>query len=100
MGREALPLFNSGRPTGGLPGRQVWAGPAIPVCLITGESDEAAPQDEVAKIVEFVQAGQQREVNVSYGIVVQHRRSSGRLSTCEQLAEAEILYTTVRYGKD
>lgn len=48
----ALSTYVDGKPTGGMPGLDVWAGLDVPVYLIAGESDSLTPPSEVDKIVE------------------------------------------------
>lgn len=52
-----LPTYERGVPSGGLPGKEVWASLDIPVYLIGGELDKVTPPKEVDNIVEFLQTG-------------------------------------------
>lgn len=47
----ALPVYTDGKPVGGLPGLDVWAGLEIPVYLIAGEKDNVTPPKEMDKIM-------------------------------------------------
>jgi pimeloyl-ACP methyl ester carboxylesterase/protein-tyrosine phosphatase len=46
----ALPLYKDGKPHGGNPGLDVWAGLDLPVFLIAGENDKITPPEEAEKI--------------------------------------------------
>lgn len=48
----ALPTYKDGKPIGGVPGLDVWAGVDVPVYLIAGEKDTLTPPAEVEKITE------------------------------------------------
>ncbi|POR35092.1 mRNA-capping enzyme [Tolypocladium paradoxum] len=52
MAYGALPVYQDGKPIGGIPGLDTWAGLDIPVYLIAGEKDHLTPPKEVDKIVE------------------------------------------------
>ncbi|KAJ6439937.1 dual specificity phosphatase catalytic domain protein [Purpureocillium lavendulum] len=52
MAYGALPVYHGGKPDGGLPGLDVWAGLDIPIYLIAGEKDHLTPPTEVSKIAE------------------------------------------------
>ncbi|PSN64965.1 hypothetical protein BS50DRAFT_555245 [Corynespora cassiicola Philippines] len=54
MARGMCPDYSSGTPTGGLPGREVWAGLRIPVFLVAGEMDTVTPPENVKRIVKFL----------------------------------------------
>ncbi|KAF2841059.1 hypothetical protein M501DRAFT_1010204 [Patellaria atrata CBS 101060] len=49
-----LPDYSSGVPKGGLPGREVWAGLALPIFLAAGELDKITPASELEKIAGFL----------------------------------------------
>ncbi|KAL7918316.1 hypothetical protein ACQKWADRAFT_304514 [Trichoderma austrokoningii] len=52
MAYGALPArYEDGKPIGGIPGPEAWAGLDIPVFLIGGEKDNVTPPTEVDKIV-------------------------------------------------
>ncbi|KAM0249784.1 hypothetical protein ACHAP5_002653 [Fusarium lateritium] len=51
MANGALPVYNDGKPIGGLPTLDTWAGLDIPVYLIAGEKDNVVSPKEVDKIV-------------------------------------------------
>ncbi|KAL2848106.1 dual specificity phosphatase catalytic domain protein [Aspergillus pseudoustus] len=55
MAWGALPQSNgpNGKPNGGLPGEEVWAGVRTPVLLVAGESDTLAKPIELQKILKF-----------------------------------------------
>lgn len=59
MANGALPFYNNGKPTGGLPGLDVWKGLDIPVYLIAGENDNVVSPKEVDKIVTAITPGKQ-----------------------------------------
>ncbi|KAK0388379.1 hypothetical protein NLU13_4624 [Sarocladium strictum] len=46
-----LPTFVDGKPQGGIPGLDVWAGLTVPLYLIAGEKDNITSPAEVTKIV-------------------------------------------------
>ncbi|KAL5337686.1 hypothetical protein BJX70DRAFT_389164 [Aspergillus crustosus] len=48
-----LPVYNKGRPVGGLPGEDIWAGVRTPVLLVAGESDTVTKPAELQKILKF-----------------------------------------------
>ncbi|PNY30009.1 mRNA-capping enzyme [Tolypocladium capitatum] len=52
MAYGALPVYQDGKPIGGIPGLDTWARLDIPVYLIAGEKDHVTPPKEVDKIVE------------------------------------------------
>ncbi|KND90890.1 mRNA-capping enzyme [Tolypocladium ophioglossoides CBS 100239] len=52
MAYGALPVYQDGKPIGGIPGLDTWASLDIPVYLIAGEKDHLTPPKEVHKIVE------------------------------------------------
>ena len=52
MAYGALPVYENGKPVGGIPGLDTWAGLDVPVYLIAGEKDHLTPPKEVEKIVE------------------------------------------------
>lgn len=52
MAYGALPVYRDGKPIGGIPGLDTWAGLDIPVYLIAGEKDRLTSPKEVDKIVE------------------------------------------------
>ncbi|KAL6702799.1 hypothetical protein ACN47E_000935 [Coniothyrium glycines] len=54
MARGMCPDYSTGRPVGGLPGRDVWAGLQIPVFVIAGEDDKVTPASNVKRILEFL----------------------------------------------
>ncbi|KAF4454705.1 hypothetical protein F53441_2783 [Fusarium austroafricanum] len=51
MANGALPVYSHGKPIGGLPTLETWAGLEIPVYLIGGEKDNIVSPKEVDKIV-------------------------------------------------
>ncbi|RGP80211.1 hypothetical protein FLONG3_1745 [Fusarium longipes] len=51
MVNGALPIYKDGKPTGGLPTLDTWAGLNIPVFLIAGEKDNVVSPKEADKIV-------------------------------------------------
>lgn len=54
MARGMCPIYDHGRQTGGLPGRETWAGLEIPIFLAGGEADLVTPASNVRRIVEFL----------------------------------------------
>lgn len=55
MAWGCLPVYSrDGRATGGMPGRQVWAGIKVPLFLIAGQSDPVTKPEEVSVIVSFL----------------------------------------------
>ncbi|KAF5243452.1 hypothetical protein FAUST_2808 [Fusarium austroamericanum] len=54
MANGALPVYNDGKPTGGLPTLDTWAGLDIPVFLIAGERDNVVSPKEAEKIVKVL----------------------------------------------
>ncbi|KAI9659122.1 MAG: hypothetical protein M1821_002082 [Bathelium mastoideum] len=50
----ALPDYSKGFPDGGLPGKSIWAGLAMPVHLVAGASDTVTPPAEVQQIALFL----------------------------------------------
>ncbi|PTD07357.1 hypothetical protein FCULG_00006701 [Fusarium culmorum] len=54
MANGALPVYNDGKPTGGLPTLDIWAGLDIPVFLIAGERDNVVSPKEAEKIVKVL----------------------------------------------
>lgn len=50
MAYGALPVYVDGKPVGGIPGPDIWAGLDLPVFLIAGEKDSLTPPTEVEKI--------------------------------------------------
>lgn len=57
MAYGALPVYTDGKPVGGIPGPDAWAGLDLPVFLIAGEKDRVTPPGEVDKIIEALQSG-------------------------------------------
>lgn len=55
MAYGALPVFQDGKPMGGIPGLDTWAGLEIPVFLIAGENDHLTPPTEMEKIAKVLQ---------------------------------------------
>ncbi|PLB41963.1 RNA 5'-triphosphatase domain-containing protein [Aspergillus candidus] len=54
MAWGTLPEYDSsGKPTGGIPGRDIWAGVTLPVLLVAGESDAVTKPGELRKILNF-----------------------------------------------
>ncbi|KAF4982649.1 hypothetical protein FZEAL_1756 [Fusarium zealandicum] len=51
MANGALPVYKGGKPTGGIPILDTWAGLDIPVYLIAGEKDNIVSPKEVDKII-------------------------------------------------
>ncbi|KAF5019597.1 hypothetical protein F66182_8383 [Fusarium sp. NRRL 66182] len=51
MANGALPIYKDGKPKGGIPNLDTWAGLDIPVYLIAGEKDNIVSPKEVDKIV-------------------------------------------------
>lgn len=73
MAYGALPVYQDGKPVGGLPGLDVWAGLDIPVYLIAGEKDHLTPPKEMEKIVSTMKAGGQvssQDISESHDAVV------------------------------
>ncbi|KAL4732371.1 hypothetical protein ACLX1H_001386 [Fusarium chlamydosporum] len=54
MANGALPVYKDGKPIGGLPTLDTWAGLNIPVFLIAGEKDNVVSPKEADKIVEVL----------------------------------------------
>ncbi|KAJ4124180.1 hypothetical protein NW768_009534 [Fusarium equiseti] len=54
MANGALPVYNDGMPTGGIPTLDTWAGLDIPVFLIAGEKDNVVSPKEADKIVKVL----------------------------------------------
>lgn len=54
MAFGSLPVYDHGKPTGGLPGLEAWAGVKAPVYLIAGEDDHLTPPGEIYKILEVL----------------------------------------------
>ncbi|RQM07692.1 hypothetical protein DH86_00001708 [Scytalidium sp. 3C] len=50
MAAGSLPVYEDGKPRGGLPGKEVWGGLDVPVFLVVGESDNITKPAEVEKI--------------------------------------------------
>ncbi|KAF4512176.1 hypothetical protein G6O67_001350 [Ophiocordyceps sinensis] len=57
MAYGALPVYVDGKPVGGIPGLDAWAGLDLPVFLIAGEKDHLTPPWEVDKITEAMSSG-------------------------------------------
>ncbi|KAL4871586.1 hypothetical protein BDV12DRAFT_183689 [Aspergillus spectabilis] len=53
MAWGTLPSYSEGKPVGGLPGEEVWAGVRTPVLLVGGESDTVTRPAELQKILKF-----------------------------------------------
>ncbi|KAL4881271.1 hypothetical protein BJY04DRAFT_62646 [Aspergillus karnatakaensis] len=53
MASGTLPSYVGGKPVGGLPGEEVWAGVRAPVLLVGGESDTVTRPIELQKILKF-----------------------------------------------
>ncbi|KHO01149.1 dual specificity phosphatase catalytic domain protein [Metarhizium album ARSEF 1941] len=54
MAYGALPVYRDGKPIGGLPSLDAWAGVKVPVYLIAGEDDHLTPPEEVNKILKVL----------------------------------------------
>ncbi|KAF4461767.1 peroxisomal serine-active lipase [Fusarium albosuccineum] len=54
MANGALPIYKDGKPTGGIPGLDIWAGLGVPVYLIAGENDNIVSPKEVEKITKVL----------------------------------------------
>ncbi|KID92582.1 dual specificity phosphatase catalytic domain protein [Metarhizium guizhouense ARSEF 977] len=54
MAYGALPVYENGKPIGGLPSLDTWAGVKVPVYLIAGEDDHLTPPGEVDKILQVL----------------------------------------------
>ncbi|KAH7140708.1 hypothetical protein EDB81DRAFT_654925 [Dactylonectria macrodidyma] len=54
MANGALPVYKNGKPIGGIPTIDVWAGLDIPVYLIAGEKDNIVSPKEVDKILKVL----------------------------------------------
>lgn len=54
MANGALPVYKDGKPMGGIPVLDTWAGLDIPVYLIAGENDNIVSPKEVDKIVKVL----------------------------------------------
>ena len=65
MANGALPVYNDGLPTGGIPTLDTWAGLDIPVFLIAGEKDNVVSPKEADKIVKVL--GSERTSPASEG---------------------------------
>ncbi|OAA49487.1 dual specificity phosphatase catalytic domain protein [Metarhizium rileyi] len=52
MAYGALPVYEHGKATGGLPGLDTWAEVEVPIYLIAGEDDHLTPPGEVRKILQ------------------------------------------------
>ncbi|KAF4341076.1 peroxisomal serine-active lipase [Fusarium beomiforme] len=57
MANGALPVYRNGRPEGGLPTLDIWAGLNIPVFLIGGKDDNVVSPKEVEKIAKALDPG-------------------------------------------
>ncbi|XP_044717626.1 dual specificity phosphatase, catalytic domain-containing protein [Hirsutella rhossiliensis] len=57
MAYGALPVYVNGKPVGGIPGLDAWAGLDLPVFLIAGEKDHLTPPGEVDKITQALSSG-------------------------------------------
>ncbi|KJZ76213.1 hypothetical protein HIM_04295 [Hirsutella minnesotensis 3608] len=57
MAYGALPEYIDGKPKGGVPGPEAWAGLDVPVFLIAGEKDHLTPPEEVDKIKQALNCG-------------------------------------------
>ncbi|RDW93563.1 RNA 5'-triphosphatase domain-containing protein [Aspergillus mulundensis] len=51
MAWGTLPSYSNGKPVGGLPGEEVWAGVQTPVLLVGGESDAVTKPAELRKLL-------------------------------------------------
>ncbi|CZR57244.1 related to peroxisomal serine-active lipase [Phialocephala subalpina] len=54
MARGSLPHYHNGVATGGLPGREVWAGLEVPVFLVAGDADNVTKPVEIEKIAAYL----------------------------------------------
>jgi pimeloyl-ACP methyl ester carboxylesterase/protein-tyrosine phosphatase len=54
MASGTLPKYEHGKPVGGLPGKEVWAGLEAPVLAVAGELDHITTPQELEKIAVFL----------------------------------------------
>ncbi|KDN71986.1 hypothetical protein CSUB01_07301 [Colletotrichum sublineola] len=54
MAWGSLPTFENGVAKGGIPGKEVWTGLDVPVCLVGGAEDNLTPPCEIEKIKEYL----------------------------------------------
>ncbi|KAL3423242.1 dual specificity phosphatase catalytic domain protein [Phlyctema vagabunda] len=54
MASGSIPHYKSGVATGGLPGREVWAGLEVPIFLVAGEADHITKAAELERIASFL----------------------------------------------
>jgi len=65
MASGSLPDYRDGKPQGGLPGREVWAGLEVPVFLVAGEADHITKPEEVEIIAGFMGKSHPLQIEVA-----------------------------------
>ncbi|KAJ9308987.1 hypothetical protein DTO217A2_1663 [Paecilomyces variotii] len=53
MAWGSLPEYHGDKPTGGLPGKEIWSGVQAPVLLVAGEADAITKASEIAKLLAY-----------------------------------------------
>ncbi|CEJ92786.1 Putative Dual specificity phosphatase catalytic domain protein [[Torrubiella] hemipterigena] len=94
MVHGALPTYTDGKPSGGFPTCDIWAGLEIPVYLIAGESDHLTPPKEVETIVTAMKAAHKGEeaaapTSVEISLEAQHHISIDMQSNAVSSPDAD-----------
>ena len=92
MASGSLPVYESGVPKGGLPGRDVWARLEVPVFLAAGEADYITKAVEIEKIASFL--------GKSHPVQIELDEDSKPIIDAAALVDASIKKDTSRSSND
>lgn len=89
MAYGLLPVYQDGKPIGGLPGIDAWSGVEVPVYLIAGEDDHLTPPSEVNKILDALNDGKTGPQLVMENVMVDEQHQ-------DELAPSSLSTTQVQ----